>query len=64
MVVGQRARIFKPSFVPGHRQLTDAYLLGLAVKMGGCLATFDRTISSSAVIGATKNNLTVISDAE
>ena len=25
----------------GHQQVTDAYLLGLAIRHGGCLATFD-----------------------
>ncbi|NJL26580.1 MAG: PIN domain-containing protein [Thermoanaerobaculia bacterium] len=30
----------------GHRQVTDAYLLGLAVRQGGHLATFDRGIAS------------------
>jgi toxin-antitoxin system PIN domain toxin len=30
-------------------QITDAYLLGLAVKNGGRLATFDRRLSSSPV---------------
>lgn len=54
-------RLFKPSLIRGHRQLTDVYLLGLAVKQGGCLATFDRTIPPSAVIGATKQSLAVIS---
>lgn len=28
----------------GHRQVTDAYLLGLALKHGGRLATFDRGV--------------------
>jgi toxin-antitoxin system PIN domain toxin len=54
-------RLFRPSLIRGHRQLTEVYLLGLAVKQGGCLATFDRTILSSAVIGATKQSLAVIS---
>jgi toxin-antitoxin system PIN domain toxin len=30
----------------GHRQVTDAYLLGLAVKNNGRLATLDRAIDS------------------
>jgi predicted nucleic acid-binding protein len=41
--------------------VTDIYLLGLARKMGGCLATFDRTISLAAVAGATRSNLAVVS---
>jgi toxin-antitoxin system PIN domain toxin len=53
--------IFNPSFVRGHRQVTDVYLLGLAVKMGGCLATFDRTIPLGAVVGATRDHLQVVS---
>ncbi len=28
--------------VVGHRQLTDAHLLSVALSHGGCLATFDR----------------------
>lgn len=32
----------------GHRQVTDAYLLGLALKHGGRLATFDRGIEALA----------------
>ena len=30
----------------GHQQVTDAYLLGLAVHRGGILATLDRQISA------------------
>ena len=33
-----RARVF------GHQQITDAYLLGLAVKEGGVLVTLDKGI--------------------
>ena len=54
-------KIFNPSFIRGHRQLTDVYLLGLAVKTGGRLATFDRTIPLGAVIGARREALAVIS---
>ncbi len=49
----------------GHRQLTDMYLLGLIRKMGGALATFDRTVPLSAVKGLRSDQLAVIgSDAE
>jgi len=51
---------FDLSFVRGHRQLTDVYLLGLARQMGGRLATFDRTILLKAVIGATAGLVRVI----
>jgi hypothetical protein len=30
----------------GHRQVTDAVLLDLAIRRGGCLATFDRGVES------------------
>jgi toxin-antitoxin system PIN domain toxin len=41
----------------GHRQITDAYLLALAVQHGGVLATFDAAVPLSAVRGATKRHL-------
>ena len=44
----------------GHRQLTDLYLLGLARKMGGALATFDRAIQFAAVKGLKSDQLVVI----
>ena len=50
----------RPSYMRGHRQVTDVYLLALALRMGGRLATFDRSIPVSAVVGATKDTLTVI----
>ncbi len=53
--------VFNPTFVRGHRHLTDVYLLGLACKMGGRLATFDRTIPIGSVKGATRDTLQVIS---
>lgn len=43
--------------VGGHRQLTDVYLLALAVAHGGRLATFDRGVQTAAVVGATPENL-------
>jgi hypothetical protein len=52
--------LFAPHFIRGHRQLTDVYLLGLAKKMGGRLATFDRTIPVKAVRGATPELLQII----
>ena len=55
--------LFNPSFVRGHRQVTDAYLLGLAVAMGGRLATLDQRIPLGAVIGATPETLAVIGPA-
>ena len=54
-------RVFDPSRIRGHKQITDVYLLGLAKASGGALATFDRNISLGAVKGATKSHLQVIS---
>ncbi len=52
--------LFDLSFVRGHRQLTDVYLLGLAKREGGRLATFDRSIPLKAVAGAKADLLQVI----
>jgi toxin-antitoxin system PIN domain toxin len=41
----------------GHRQITDAYLLALAVRHSGALATFDAAVPLSAVRGAAKRHL-------
>ena len=37
--------------LPASDDLTDLYLLGLAVKRGGCFATFDRRIDASLIPG-------------
>jgi toxin-antitoxin system PIN domain toxin len=44
----------------GPNQITDAYLLALAVKNGGRLATLDRGVSLRAVRGAKPRHLAVI----
>ena len=44
----------------GWRQLTDVYLLGLAVQHEGRLATFDRSIPLKAVPGARAEHVCVI----
>jgi toxin-antitoxin system PIN domain toxin len=54
-------RLFHLSAARGHGQLTDVYLLGLAVTMQGRLATFDRTIPVEAVKGARPETLQIIS---
>ena len=41
----------------GPRQVTDAYLLALAVAHDGRLVTFDQGLSASAVVGATAEHL-------
>jgi toxin-antitoxin system PIN domain toxin len=56
--------VFDLSRIGGHRQLSDVYLLGLAHKQGGRLATFDRSIPFTAVKGATAATLEVIAPVE
>ena len=53
-------KLFNAAVIRGHRQLSDIYLLGLAKKMGGCLATFDAGIPLGAVIGATRDTLAIL----
>ena len=57
------ASLFDPGLIGGHRQLTDIYLLGLAMKKDGCLVTFDRTIPVKAVTGADTRTLVVVAPA-
>lgn len=44
----------------GPRQITDIYLLALAVKNGGRLVTFDRGVPLQAVRGAEARNLVAL----
>ncbi len=44
----------------GSRQVTDAYLLALAVRHDGALVTLDRSISLAAARGAKPDNLVII----
>ena len=53
-------RRFSSTRILGPKQLTDIYLLGLAIKNGGRLTTFDRSISKSAVLGVEPRHLVVI----
>jgi len=46
--------------VLGSRQVTDVYLLGLAVRNDGRFATFDRSVPRHAVTGAGERHLAVI----
>ncbi|MEO8937418.1 MAG: PIN domain-containing protein [Burkholderiaceae bacterium] len=48
------------SRVLGHNQITDLYLLALAVANGGCLVTLDHRVAMSTVVGATPNNLLLL----
>jgi hypothetical protein len=51
---------FRSRSFQGPRQVTDAYLLALAVDSQGSLATFDRRIPMAAVVGATERHLDVL----
>ena len=53
-------KIFDHSRVLGPKQITDVYLLALAVKNGGRLVTFDRGIPLAAVRGAEARHLVMI----
>ena len=52
--------LFRASLITGHQKITDVYLLGLAVRRRGRLATFDRSIPVKAVAGAAPDHLEVI----
>jgi toxin-antitoxin system PIN domain toxin len=54
------SRCFDGTRILGPKQLTDVYLLALAVKNGGRLATLDRTVPLAAVRGAEPRHLVVI----
>jgi toxin-antitoxin system PIN domain toxin len=53
-------RIFDTSVIVSHRQLTDLYLLGLAVRNKGRLVAFDARIPVRAVEKATAQSLIVL----
>jgi uncharacterized protein len=54
------AQIVDRSRVHGPRQVTDAYLVALALAHGGRFVTFDQTVSLAAIHGATAEHLTVL----
>jgi hypothetical protein len=51
---------FRLNHVQGHRQLTDVYLLALAVERQGRLVTFDGSIPMKSATGATSAHLVVV----
>ena len=53
-------KVVDPSRVQGPRQVTDVYLLALAITHDGCFATFNTSIPVSAVPGARPQHLAVI----
>ena len=52
--------IFDVGRLIGHRQVSDVYLLGLAVRRGGRLVTFDDSVGFSVVRGFRPEMLVVI----
>jgi len=53
-------RLVDRTRIHGPNQLTDVYLLALAVARGGRFVTLDRKISVTAVVGATEAHLEVV----
>ena len=53
-------KLFRPQMIVGHQKITDIYLLGLVVRQGGKLATFDRAIPLKAVLGAEPRHLELL----
>ncbi len=51
---------FEPGLILTSRNLTDVYLLALAVEKGGRLVTFDRAIPSRAIRGIKDRHLLVL----
>jgi toxin-antitoxin system PIN domain toxin len=54
------AAIFDPGHILGPNQITDVYLLALAVRNGGRLVTFDRGLPLRAVRGAEARHVVVL----
>ncbi len=52
--------VFDVTRIHGPRQITDVYLLGLAVQRQGRFVTFDGRVPLQAVRNATERNLTVL----
>ncbi len=52
--------LFRSQLIAGHQTITDIYLLGLAVRRHGRLATFDGTIAWQAVTHATARHIALI----
>ena len=53
-------RVLEASHLAGHGEVRDAYLLALAVHHRGALATFDRSIRTTAVPAFEPGHLTVL----
>ena len=51
------AQVADSTRIHGPRQVTDVYLLALAVRHGGRLVTFDTSVSRDAAIGADSSHV-------
>ena len=56
----RRDEVLNWSRIMGHSQITDAYLLALAVNNAGALATFDHRVALSSVVGALPKHLKLL----
>lgn len=54
------AQVVDGSRLHGARQVTDAYLIALATEHDGRFVTFGRSVSLSAIHGATEADVTVL----
>ncbi len=55
-------KFFHADLLGGPRQITDAYLLALAIHYRGRLATFDRSIPLKAVVGAQPRHVLLLGE--
>jgi toxin-antitoxin system PIN domain toxin len=55
-----RMQTLNATHLTGHREVTDAYLLALAVHRDGGLATFDRSVRTSSVHGFQDRHLAIL----
>lgn len=54
------ARVADSARIHGPRQLTDIYLIALAIRHGGRFVTFDASVSVDAATGAEKNHVLIL----
>ncbi len=54
------ARVADRTRIHGPRQVTDLYLLALAVRQSGCFVSFDSSVPRSAIKGAEKRHLVTL----
>ena len=54
------SRIADRNRIHGPRQVTDLYLLALAVHQGGCFVSFDPSIPRTAIRGAERKHLVAL----